>query len=191
MPVRPEQLVVLVEGVTGRPSVGPVPLPTPSDVLYEPPAEPLVALRARAPHDGTKPSGRTPRATGSTGKRCDNCRLWAEREDRCCLMGRDVPVEANMVCGYHVAGDPQLYVTSLSGEGRLDPELAGLMRAPDQGTKCENCTYYEPLGSDDDGYCRAVANAETGCPANVEALGCCSRWRAKQDAEVPAAPTGA
>lgn len=171
----PRKLVVLVEDRTGRPSSGPVPLPKPSDVLYEPSSQPLTALRARGPFDGSKPIGSPPRVTGSTGKRCDNCRLWAEREDRCLLMGRGVEVKAAQVCGYHVAGDPQLYVTALSGEGKVTPEMAGLLGESPRGTTCDSCVYYTPQ-TNDEGSCRAVAG-DNGLAARVDALGCCARWR--------------
>ena len=186
MDIPSKKLLVLVEDRTGRPSAGPVPLPTKSDVLYEPSTQPLVSLRARAPYDGTRPLGTPTRPTGSVGKRCDNCRLWAEREERCLLMGRDVEVLASNVCGYHVAGDPQLYVTALSGEGTLAPELAGLIEAPSRGTTCDGCSYYDPRGADV-GLCRAVAG-DDGRAARVDALGCCARWRAKADVELPKQP---
>lgn len=156
MPVDPKKLVVLVEDRMGRPSAGPVPLPSPSDVVYE------------------------PAVFKSIGKNCGNCRLWAEMDERCLLFPRDVPVNANMVCGYHVDGDPQLYVTALSGTGTTDPKLAGLITAPQGGTSCGRCRYYNPQ-TEAEGACRAVQKA--GQPAKVEARGCCSRWAPSEVAE--------
>jgi hypothetical protein len=44
--------------------------------------------------------------------------------------------------------------------------------------------------SDADGTCRAVSDpTEPRCPARVDALGCCARWRAKDDVELPKAPS--
>lgn len=187
MVLDPDKLVVFVEEKTGEPSCGPVPLPTPSDVCYEPCHQPLVSLKARAPFNGTKPLGTKPRVTGSVGKRCDNCRLFAEREDRCLIIGREVVVLPNYVCSYHVDGEPQLYVTALSGTPYLTAELAGLLtEPPPRGTTCDACTYYEPQ-TDDGGTCRAVATPD-GELAQVDALGCCARWRPKDDPELPSAP---
>lgn len=145
------KLVVLVEEKTGVPSVGPVALPTLSDVLYEPPGE-------------------------LGGKRCANCRLWAERDERCTIIDQLVPVTYDMVCGYHVDGEPQMYATALTGTAKLSAELAGLQCAPPRGTSCSGCRYYEALDANL-GVCRAVASERGGC-ARVDALGCCSRWRA-------------
>lgn len=189
--MNPKSLVLLVEEKTGVPSVGPVPLPSLSDVCYEPARQPLVSLRARGRYDGSKPLGTEPRPTGSVGKRCDNCRLWAEREEKCLILGREHQVPAGAVCGYHVGGEPQLYVTALSGEGSLTPEQAGLLlpgQIPQRGTTCDSCAYYTAM-SDDSGTCRATADpSEPRCATRVDALGCCARWRAKVDPELPAAP---
>lgn len=180
----PRQLVILVAEESGVESVGPVPLPSLSDVLYEPAARPAVSPRGR--YAGTRPTGRRSVALALVGKRCDNCRLYAEREERCCILGRDVEVKPDMVCGYHVAGDPQLYVTSLSGEGSLTPELAGLITGPSNGTSCDSCRYYDAR-TDDEGMCCATAS-DDGSLSSVDALGCCARWRAKPDPELPITP---
>ncbi len=149
MPVRPDQLAILVEGKTGLP-VGPVPLPRPSDVLYCPPNA-----------DGTR-------------KKCGNCALWAESDEKCLLMGTEVSVTGDMVCGYHVNGEPQLYVSTLGGKAMVTPELAGLIRTNDgAGTSCDMCQYYDPR-TDKDGLCKAVY--DQGKPAKVQPLGCCARW---------------
>jgi len=145
----PKKLAVLVEDRSGQPSAGPVPLPVPSDVLYE------------------------PAVLGKRGKLCANCGLWAEQDSRCLLMGPDVEVLGTMVCGYHVPGEPQLYASALGWQTMVDPSLAGLIKAPDGGTACFQCKNYQGL-TDDSGRCRAVQFG--GKPAPVDALGCCSRW---------------
>jgi hypothetical protein len=142
------KLAILVEGKTGL-SVGPIQLPRPSDVLYAHPNK-----------DGTR-------------KQCANCALWAEMDNRCLLMGAEIEVQSDQVCGYHVNGDPVLYVTTLGGFKLVEPDLAGLMLAPEGGTSCDRCRYYDPR-TDDAGLCRGVFSE--GKPAPVEALGCCARW---------------
>lgn len=184
MEIEASKLRVLVEDETEVPSVGLVPLPTLSDVLYEPAAIPPVSPRGA--YSGSKPTGRKKHVLAIVGKRCDNCRLWAEREERCCILGRNIAVPSDMVCGYHVAGDPQVYVTSLSGEGTLTPEQAGLIAAPLNGTTCDACRYYTP-STDERGTCRATT-AEDGSAAWVDAAGCCARWRSKPDADLPSVP---
>lgn len=149
MAVDPKKLAVLVEDRSGRVGAGPVPLPSPSDVLYE------------------------PEQFNQYGKSCGNCRLWAELDERCLILPPDVPVNANMVCGYHVPGEPQLYLTALSGQGSVDPGLAGLIVGPQGGTSCGRCRYYVAT-TEADGRCRAVQKA--GQMAPVQARGCCSRW---------------
>jgi hypothetical protein len=143
-----KKLAILVEGKTGLP-VGPIQLPRPSDVLYCHP----------------NPDGQR--------KTCGNCGLWAEMDNRCLLMGTEVEVTSDMVCGYHVDGEPVLYATTLGGQKMVEPELAGLIRAPEGGTSCDRCRYYDPR-TDDTGLCRGVY--VEGKPAPVEARGCCARW---------------
>lgn len=184
MEIEASKLRVLIEDETEVPSVGLVPLPTLSDVLYEPAAIPAVSPRGR--YAGSRPTGRRSAALALVGKRCDNCRLYAEREERCCILGRADVITSDMVCGYHVAGDPQLYVTSLSGEGSLTPELAGLMVAPLNGTTCDACRFY-CASTDARGTCRATT-ADDGGSAWVDAAGCCGRYRAKPDADLPKVP---
>lgn len=146
---------MLVEGATGVPSCGPVPLPRPSDVLYAPPNP-----------DGSR-------------KRCLNCMFYADVDVRCIVLGRDVEVTGDMVCGLHTFGAPQMYTTALGtgGEARAQPEELGLIVAPIDGTSCDGCTFYtanDPVS----GTCRAVAD-EFG-QFRVAALGCCARWQPAQ-----------
>jgi hypothetical protein len=184
MEIEASKLCVFVEDETEIPSVGKVPLPTLSDVLYEPAIIPPVSPRGA--YSGSKPTGRPRHVLALVGKRCDNCRLFAERENKCCIMGRQWDVTSDMVCGYHVGGDPQLYVTSLSGEGTLTPEQAGLMHAPLNGTTCDECRYY-CASTDERGTCGAVT-AEDGSTAWVDRAGCCARWRTKNDPDLPTVP---
>jgi hypothetical protein len=148
MPIRPEQLLVLVDGLPGS-TLSPAPLPSPSDALYCVPNA-----------DGTR-------------KLCGNCGLWAEMDSRCLLFGIEKEVTREQVCGYHVYGEPVLYGTTLGGQKMVEPELAGLITAPDGGTSCDRCVFYDPR-TNDAGVCRGVS--QDGEPANVQALGCCARW---------------
>jgi hypothetical protein len=126
-----------------------VPQPSPSDVLY-----------ARPNADKSR-------------KMCLNCGLWAEQDKVCLLLGTEIPVGGEMVCGYHCYGEPKLYGTTLGGQAMADPDLTGLITAPPGGTSCDRCKYYDPK-SDQAGTCRAVQVG--GQPAPVEPLGCCARW---------------
>jgi hypothetical protein len=147
--IRPSALAVFVEA-GGGPPVSPVEMPSPSDVLYE-------------------------RGRGPEGKRCGNCALYAEASERCLLFGQATEVGAEMVCGHHASGPPQLYSSTLGGRQYADPTLAGLVRAPDGGAACRNCRHYSGVEGEWSGCCAAVY--VDGRPAAVEALGRCARWR--------------
>ena len=147
-PVKPSDLAVLVEGQTGyrAPTAR---LAGPSGVLYSP-----------------------PNLDGST-KRCANCSLWAETDQQCLIHG-DLAVSGDMVCGYHVYGEPQVFGSSIIRPPGVDPALSGLISAPN-GTSCGQCRFVE--GPAKAPRCAAVADPETGQPgARVHALGCCARW---------------
>lgn len=151
MGVKPHQLAVLVEGATGTASPA-VSLPRPDGVLYAPPNP-----------DGSR-------------KSCGNCCMWAEK-DMLCMIHGSLPITFQMVCGYHVFGQPQLFSTSVIRPDGLPPELTGLEEVPG-GTSCDLCRFY------DSGRCRGVSDPSTNRPpAKVEALGCCARWERSE--EVP------
>lgn len=143
--IRPAQLAALVTNRTGT-SSPPVPLPTPGDVLFAP-----------ANADGSR-------------KNCRNCALWFEADELCLVHG-DQRVVGDMVCGYHVFGQPQVYAASVIHPPGMDPALTGLELIPG-GTSCDLCEY------SGGGKCRAVADPRTGQPPwRVEPLDCCARWR--------------
>lgn len=145
MAVKPEALAVLVGQRTGqRPP--PVSYPGPSGVLYAPPND-----------DGSR-------------KNCGNCSLWAERDMQCLIHSPDVEVGPDMVCGYHVFGEPQMFGSAIIRPTGIAPELSGLESVPG-GTSCDECRFF------DSGMCNGVGDPSTGQPPTpVEPLGCCARW---------------
>lgn len=127
-----------------------VPLPTPAEVLYEPPV-----------YD-------------QPDKRCSNCALWGSEPRRCALFG-EMEVAPDAVCGYHVPGSPGALRPRL-GMTPLDPAGAGFLRRP---TRCGTCSWYRPDPSQpDQGLCVAVRDPSLEEPAEVESRGCCARWQA-------------
>jgi hypothetical protein len=117
-----------------------------------------------------------PNADGSR-KMCANCFMYAAPKSECEIHAPDVVITHDMVCGYHVKGNPQNAAPTRLGIQTLDPELTGLVQVPG-GTGCNTCHFYYAHGSDS-GVCQALYEDE---PPHghvvVQALGCCAAWKA-------------
>lgn len=140
-----------------QPDAHPAPPPKLSQVLYAPP----------------NPDGST--------KNCLNCCLFVSA-GRCTLHGPQQPIKPTQVCGYHVFGDAQDAPAVLTGILPVTPAQSGLVDAP-QGTACQSCTHYS--GDPGQGSCAAVVD-DSGQPAPVQALGCCTRWEGGAQGSPPA-----
>ncbi len=112
-----------------------------------------------------------------TRKMCENCFMWQSARQTCMIHDPGVIVVADMVCGYHVFGKPQTNGCVLQDAQFVEPETSGLEQVPG-GTSCDNCKNYRRHATTQ-GSCVAVADPEDpNADAMVEALGCCTRWRA-------------
>lgn len=132
------------------------PPPTPAEVLYV-----------------------APTGTGE-GRLCRNCVLWDAPDARCTIHGAQLPVNATMVCGYHVFGRPLDGWIDFPGIEIVVPATSGLVQVSEPGTACGNCAAFRPglpAGSTA-GACMRVGEVVTGGwrPAQVDAYGCCARW---------------
>jgi len=133
------------------------PPPTPADVLYV-----------------------APTGTGE-GRLCRNCILWDSADGRCVIHGKSVRVNATMVCGYHVFGQPLSRWLAFPGLQPVEPATSGLTQVEEPGTGCSNCLAFKPTNAETAGLCMAVGEVVPGGwkPAKVDAYGCCSRWTSK------------
>lgn len=146
-PVRPAQLATLVAAQTGT-TAPQAPPPTPVEVAYAPPNL-----------DGSR-------------KNCVNCYQWAQADQQCAIHG-DMPIEPDLVCVYHVFGQPQMFSTAFIKPPAMDPAVTGLVRAPN-GSSCDLCRFF-------DGTCRAVVDPQTmRIPFRSKPLGCCNRQRPRE-----------
>lgn len=116
-----------------------------------------------------------PNEDGSA-KSCRNCYAWVSTADRCILHRRNVKVTEEMVCGYHIPGEPLRDFGHIAGLEPLDPKLSGLEQVG-EGTVCGTCRYFEQK-SDSRGLCHGVSRASGQPPAPVDIMGCCARWEA-------------
>lgn len=127
-------------------------------------------------------------AAGGAGRMCLNCVLYDDMHEEhpiCTIHGPSLDIEPDAVCGYHVLGEPA--APRFDEIDYVDPELSGLVHAPEQGTKCGNCVHFfvEARVS----YCGAVTTGKSTQtsdgiawePAKVEVDGCCSRWKGKPE----------
>lgn len=131
------------------------PPPTPDQVLY------------------VKPTG-----TGE-GRLCRNCIFWDSGGARCVIHPKSVRVNATMVCGYHVYGQPLPAWVDFPNIEPVEPSLSGLVQVSEPGTACGNCAAFRPAGGRTTaGACMGVGTTVRGGwkPAQVDAYGCCSRW---------------
>lgn len=111
-------------------------------------------------------------------KKCGNCYMFVQEDQRCVIHEPSIRITAGFVCGYHLFGEP------ISPEGAgyisvlpISPELSGLadLTALD-GSSCSTCRFYESKGKTK-GLCHGLANADNGKPPqDVQSLGCCARW---------------
>lgn len=104
-------------------------------------------------------------------KGCHNCVLWLKITERCSIHKPDIRVESDHVCGYWIGGIPHTEKSPLTQVMFVTPELSGLMKVPG-GTSCNRCRW-----STRESTCQALQ--EGGKPAQIQALGCCSRWTAE------------
>jgi hypothetical protein len=117
--------------------------------------------------------------------------LWLGGGDRpreeCFVHDSNVITTADMICGYHVYGEPMGSgaVPPRQNMQPLDPELSGLEQVP-EGTSCESCVHYTATPGALSGTCAALYEnpdeSEPDAPhAIVHALGCCAAWRARAE----------
>lgn len=112
-------------------------------------------------------------------KACGNCLFWLPEREECFLHDASVTATADSVCGYHVFGAPMEPVPSRENMAPVTPELSGLEQVPD-GTSCDSCAHYS--GGEQSGVCGLLWDKTDGTPvpAEVQALGCCCAWQAKE-----------
>lgn len=111
-----------------------------------------------------------------TRKTCANCFLWRSTNQTCAIHDPSVVVVADMICGYHVYGQPQEADLVLSSLQVVSPSNSGLEHVAG-GTSCDNCKHYRP-SAQTSGHCVAVADPDDqDVDVLVDALGCCARWR--------------
>lgn len=108
-------------------------------------------------------------------KSCANCMMWS-RDNRCTIHAADLKITGDMVCGYHVYGDPLDKRIDHLGLDAVTPKESGLIVAPKGGTSCDNCYFFTAAQ-----HCAAL----DGKP-KVHPKGCCSRWDGAGAKEVKA-----
>lgn len=122
-----------------------------------------------------------PNSDGSR-KSCGNCVMFANKSNECYLFEPNREITEDMICGYHVNGEPMPEFKSRLPMEPLDPDYAGLEHVKN-GTSCDNCKFYTANDTDAEqgkGGCMAVDAEGSDKPAVVEAKGCCSRWEAAE-----------
>lgn len=132
-------------GISDTNAQAPVPQPTLAEVLYTPP----------------NPDGST--------KSCGNCVLYETARQTCYIHDPKLIISPEMVCGYHVYGEPMERFEYRLPMLPVTPEQSGLVLV-EGGTSCSSCKYYDQLESQ----CHATQN--DGEPPFVDPLGCCARW---------------
>ena len=124
----------------------------------------------------------SPANPDSTRQECGNCVHFAV-PDGCHLHDADVQTATDMICGYHVYGDPNPTPTnSVSALVPLQPEYSGLITPPEPGASCDRCKYYRPAGQTA-GLCMAICDPrQPDVPFPVDALARCARFASVDDA---------
>lgn len=117
-----------------------------------------------------------------TRKMCGNCLFWKMSDAQCFLHEADIVTMMDMICGYHVFGQP-----FPGGDGEeltarnmdpVQPETSGLIQVPG-GTSCDTCMHYY-ASAQTVGTCLALQDPNNpGENPVVEPLGCCTRWERK------------
>lgn len=140
------QISALMEGKDN--DDGDVPMPSLAEVLYSDPNP-----------DGSR-------------KNCKNCVMMASQTNECYIFDPEFKVKPDWVCGYHVYGEQMREFRYRLPIHPAIPEKSGYVEAK-EGSSCDLCKYYDKIDQDS-GKCAAVY--ESGKPATVAALGCCTRW---------------
>lgn len=108
-----------------------------------------------------------------TQKKCGNCWMWC-MDKRCLIVEGEVM--DHQTCGYHVFGTPRPAWYDVGAEMVMQ-ELAGLTVGDPDGTSCATCVHITP-----DSKCLAVRKSvDSPELADVEPLGCCTRWTSGKD----------
>ena len=144
---------------------------------------PVVNL-GRRPRMGTEGNAPLPMPNGAlyrhpnpdgTRKRCGNCVMFIESEDRCFIHPPDLEVAGDMWCGYHIFGKPMAGSTLREGMQAVTPDISGLRRVG-AGAACAGCQFYKDQGTGT-GLCYGVSRPDDRQPpAPVELLGNCARY---------------
>lgn len=117
---------------------------------------------------------RRPNPDGSR-KSCRLCIMWVSEENKCVIHPKDVEVTADMVCGFHVYGEPIKKWMDHPGIQPVTPDLSGL-QIVGAGAVCASCRFYED-GGNGAGLCWGVSKPEDRRPPQpVELMGWCSRY---------------
>ena len=116
-----------------------------------------------------------------TRKNCGNCIMFLAPE-ACFIHDADVVVTPEMVCGYHVYGEPMPAGIERTNMMPVKPETSGLVPVVRDGSSCDTCEFFMPINQRQ-GLCRALCEygdtTEESLHPTVDALGCCARWSAK------------
>jgi hypothetical protein len=117
---------------------------------------------------------RHPNPDGSR-KNCGNCVLWVSGEDRCVIHPKELHIDSDELCGYHVYGKAMSSWVDLPGIMPVSPELSGL-RMVGPGGACASCKFYRRQ-DETHGICIGVSNPDTRKPGvPVESRGWCARY---------------
>jgi hypothetical protein len=112
-----------------------------------------------------------PPVPSGEGRMCNNCMMWVKGEGVCEIHKRGQKIDRQKVCSYHVYGTPKAKWMDAGVKQPLTPKLSGLIDAPEGGTKCGNCRYYE-----NDRCHRVATDKDKTVSASVKANGCCALW---------------
>lgn len=106
-------------------------------------------------------------------KRCGNCVMFMEAENRCAIHPQDLKITESMWCGYHIFGPPS--GKPHPGVMPVTPDISGLIEVG-AGAVCSGCRFYDDKGAGN-GLCWGVSRPDDRRPpAPVETLGNCARY---------------